>query len=149
MTDVIVVDASCLIDLRKGRLLTALCSLPYQLVVPLPVRKSEVLDDQGMLTYDLTPDEVPQALTLKQHHRALSASDCFCLVTALAHRGILLTGDAPLRRAATEKELSVHGVLWIISELVVAKSCPISLLIEALQAWQSDETVFLPPDEVS
>ena len=33
MRHVVVLDASCLIDLRKGGLLPVLASLPYQLVV--------------------------------------------------------------------------------------------------------------------
>ena len=41
---VIVNDASCLIDLRKGGLIAVLCNLPHRLVVPLPIRASEVLD---------------------------------------------------------------------------------------------------------
>ena len=108
MARVIVNDASCLIDLRKGGLLPVLCNLPYRFVVPLPVRESEVLDfsneqwrqldDAGVITHDLAPDEVAQALALKQRHPALSAYDSLCIVTALAHRGILLTGDALLRR---------------------------------------------------
>ena len=159
MTCVIVNDASCLIDLRKGGLLQALCNLPYRLVVPLPVRASEVLDfsdqqwqhleDHGMITHDLTPAEVAQAFALKEHHRALSANDCFCLVTALADRGILLTGDALLRKVATEKGLRVHGVLWVIDELAVAEACGTALLVEALRAWQSDGSVFLPQHEIS
>ena len=159
MTCVIVNDASCLIDLRKGGLLEVLCNLPYRLLVPLPVRVSEVLDfsdqqwqhldDHGMITHDLTPTEVAKAFALKEHHRALSANDCFCLVTALANRGILLTGDALLRKVATKKRLRVHGVLWVIGELAVAEACPTSLLIEALRAWQSDSTVFLPQHEIS
>ena len=80
MTRVIVNDASCLIDLRKGGLLEVLCDLPYRLVIPLPVRASEVLDfsvqqwrhldDHGMITHDLTPDEVAQAFALRDRHRA-------------------------------------------------------------------------------
>ena len=44
MTRVVVNDASCLIDLRKGGLLAVLSNLPYRFVVPLPVRESEILD---------------------------------------------------------------------------------------------------------
>ena len=159
MTCVIVNDASCLIDLRKGSLLAVLCTLPYRFVVPLPVRESEVLDfsneqwrqldDTGMITHDLTPDEVAQALALKKRHPALSANDCFCFVTALAHPGILLTGDALLRRVATDNGLRVHGVLWIIDELDAAAGCERSLLTQALKTWQGDATVFLPQREVS
>ena len=158
MTSVVVNDASCLIDLRKGGLLPVLRELPYALVVPLPVRKSEILDfsnrdwrilhDAGMITHDLTPEEIGQAFDVAERHPALSANDCFCLVTALVHSGILLTGDAQLRRAATGHSLDVHGVLWIVDQLDAA-ACPASLLIDALLAWQRDSTVFLPAPEIS
>ncbi len=159
MTRVVVNDASCLIDLRKGGLLEVLCNLPYRFVVPLPVRESEILDfsygqwrqldDAGMITHDLAPDEVAQALALKQRHPALSANDSLCIVTALTQCGILLTGDALLRRVATDSGLRVHGVLWIVDELAAAGGCARSLLIHALKTWQDDATVFLPQHEVS
>lgn len=159
MNCVVINDASCLIDLRKGGLLGVLCKLPYRFIVPLPIRVSEILDfsdqqwrhldDNGMITHDLTPEEVTQAFALKSHHPSLSANDCFCYVTALAYTGMLLTGDAQLRRVASENGLPVHGVLWVIDELADAEACDKSLLIEALQVWQSDETVYLPRHEIS
>ena len=159
MTHLVVNDASCLIDLRKGGLLPVLGNLPYRLVVPLPVRESEILDFSdahwrtldaaGMITHDLTPDEVALALALKARHPALSANDCFCYVTADIHAGILLTGDRQLRNVATDNGLRVHGVLWIIDELHAARACPACVLARALRAWQSDHTVFLPLDEIA
>ena len=159
MTCVIVNDASCLIDLRKGGLLQVVCDLPYRLVIPLPVRASEVLDlseaewqaldDAGLITHDLTPEEVGQAFTLKGRHAGLSANDCFCLVTARVYPGILLTGDALLRKAAAANGLQVHGVLWVVDELEAAAVCSRSFLSRALKAWQSDDRVFLPQHEVS
>ena len=72
-------------------------------MIPLPVRASEVLDvseaewqaldEAGMITHDLTPEEVGQALVVKGRHPGLSANDCFCRVTAQVYLGILLTGD--------------------------------------------------------
>ena len=44
MTCVVVNDASCLIDLYKGRLLLATLELPYRFILPLPIRHSELLD---------------------------------------------------------------------------------------------------------
>ncbi len=159
MTDLVVNDASCLIDLHKGRLLSVLANLPYRLVVPLPVRESEILDfsaahwqaldSGGMITYDLPPNEVAQALALKALHPALSANDCFCYVTADIHSGILLTGDRLLRNVGIDNGLRVHGVLWIIDELHAGEACPALVLARALRAWQSDDTVFLPPDEIA
>ncbi len=101
-----------------------------------------------MTCVNLTADEVAQAFALKGRHRALSANDCFCLVTAHVNRGILLTGDAFLRKVATDRGLRVHGVLWVIDELARAETCDISLLVEALRAWKSDGSVFLPRDEI-
>lgn len=159
MTSVIINDASCLIDFRKGGLVGVLCNLPYQFIVPLPIRESEVLDfsnqqwrhldDNGMITHDLTPEEVAQAVELKKDHPSLSSNDCFCFVTARTHTGMLLTGDAQLRKIAGENGLRVHGVLWVIDELVSSKACDTSLLISALRVWESDDTVFLPPQEIT
>ena len=102
-----------------------------------------------MVTHDLTPDEVAQALELKKRNPALSANDCFCCLTAIAHAGILLTGDAQLRRVASARSLRVHGVLWVVDELDATGTCTDSLLTRALKRWQDDDTVFLPQDEIA
>ena len=135
---------------------SASCRTP--LVVPFPVRESEILkfteqdwrtlDSAGLETYELTPTEVGEAVAVKGRHSALSANDCFCFVAARSHRGILLTGDAFLRRIAGASGLRVHGVLWVIDQLQAVKGCPTSLLIAALEAWQSDDAVFLPAEEI-
>ena len=155
MACVIVNDASCLIDLRKGRLLHAMLSLPHRFVVPFPVRVSELLDftaqewrlldDGGMETFDLPPDSVGEALRIKAGRARLSANDCFCLVTTQCHdNGILLTGDGLLRTVATAAGVRVHGVLWIVDELKAANACETALLVSALEMWKADATVFLP-----
>jgi len=149
VTYVVVNDASCLIDLRKGRLLHVLLRLPYQSIVPLPIREEELLDftpeewrmleDGGLRTYDLSGDEVALVMALKREHRGLSANDCFALVTAAKQEnGILLTGDNQLRKVASSKEVRVHGVLWIIDELLAAGACETELLISALEVWKDD-----------
>ena len=159
MTYVVVNDASCLIDLRKGRLLHVLLRLPYQFIVPLPIREEELLDftheewrvleDGGLTTYDLSGEEVALVMALKREHRGLSANDCFALVTAAKQEnGILLTGDNQLRKVASSKEVRVHGVLWIIDELLAAGACETELLISALEVWRDDRAVFLPTTEI-
>ncbi|GHA20445.1 hypothetical protein GCM10007989_14380 [Devosia pacifica] len=159
MTSIIVNDASCLIDLKKGRLLHALIALPYRFIVPLPIRQSELLDftpqewrmleDGGWQTFDLPPDVMTKAFTIGAQYGRLSPNDCFCLATTMAHdEATLLTGDNLLRRAAQEHAVAVHGVLWIIDLLADSRSCEADLLIEALECWRDDRTVFLPPDEI-
>lgn len=159
MTCVVVNDASCLIDLKKGQLLHVLLRLPYRFIVPLPIREEELLDftaqewrmleDGGLATYDLPGEEVAQVFTLKREHSRLSANDCFALVTTTCQEnGILLTGDNLLRKVATARDVRVHGVLWIIDELHAAEVCDVDLLTAALQIWRADDAVFLPAAEI-
>ena len=159
MTWIVVNDASCLIDLRKGQLLHVLLRLPYRFIVPLPIRMEELLDftpqewrmleDGGLTTYDLPGEEVAQVFAIKRKHSGLAANDCFALVTATCQEnGILLTGDANLRKVAVAHNVRVHGVLWVIDELRAAGTCEPELLISALELWRDDRTVFLPPAEI-
>jgi len=134
-------------------------SLPFQFVVPLPIRTSELLDftpqewqmldDSGVETYDLEPDAVAEALGVKSQHAALSANDCFCLVaTKRRSDAVLLTGDAQLRRAAELRQIEVHGVLWLVDLLAETDSPPVQLLRSALELWRDDPAVFLPENEI-
>lgn len=159
MTTVVVNDASCLIDLHKGRLLNVMLTLPYRLVVPLPIRHAEALDltdrdwrtlgEGGLVTFDLQPAQVAEAARIKAAYPKLSANDCFCLVsTRCQDHGILLTGDRLLRRVARQNGLCVHGVLWIVDELHASRACDGDRLIVALERWRADRAVFLPRREV-
>ena len=159
MTCVVVNDASGLIDLRKGRLLHAMLSLPYHFIIPYPVRASELLDftpqewqlldGGGVETYDLTPDAVAEAYRIKAAHAQLSANDCFCLVATMRYDpAILMTGDGLLRRVAEQRELEVHGVLWVVDCLAEAGAASAELLLSALTIWREDTSVFLPPGEI-
>jgi predicted nucleic acid-binding protein len=158
-TTIVVNDASCLIDLRKGRLLHVLLKLPYSFVIPYPVRHSELLDFSpqewalldggGMETLDLPAERVSEVFAIKASYPKLSANDCFCLVATRCFEGaILLTGDGLLRRAASEDGLRVHGVLWIIDELKRTALCGDTVLVAALKTWGEDASVFLPEAEI-
>lgn len=157
---VVVNDASSLIDLRKGQLLPAVVQLPHRLVVPYPVRESEILDfssqewrlldDAGLETHDLPASAVAHAYRVKQEHGRLSANDCFCLATAKQFTDtVLLTGDQTLRRVAEGHDLEVHGVLWIVEELRHRGLATSSLLRFALTCWRDDPSVFLPDDQIA
>lgn len=133
--------------------------LPYRFVIPLPVRYEEVLDltdrewqsldEGGLITFDLPPEHVAEAMAIRASHPSLSPNDCFCLVSTHCHGGgILLTGDGLLRRVATAKGLRVHGVLWIVDELRKAAVCGDEVLISALRSWREDPAVFLPRREI-
>ena len=159
MTHVIVNDASCLIDLHKARLLHALRELPHRLVVPLPIRASEVLtlsaadwalmDARGLTTFDLPGEDVVQAMGYRMRNPGLSANDSLCLATAQRFEdAVLLTGDRLLRNVAKRLEIDVHGVLWLHDLLVAADAAPVLQLRAALEIWRDDAAVFLPRAEL-
>lgn len=157
---VIVNDANALIDLKKGQLLHVLSELPYQLIVPLPIRLEEVtsfsgqdwqlLEDGGLIEHDLTGDQVTEAQKLSANNPTLSSHDCFCWVTAkLYEDSIVLTGDRQLRILCEKSQIEVHGVLWVVDELHRHNCCDASLLLTALKIWQQDATVRLPTNAIS
>ena len=159
MTKVIVNDASCLIDLHKGRLLHAMMTLPFDFVVPAPIRESELLDftpqewqmldDSGLETVDLDSDQMRIAVDYKGRYNRLSARDCICLVTAQQYEDVcLLTGDRLLRRTAQDHSLTTHGVLWIVDHLMTSEQDFTMALRTALQLWRGDIAVFLPAQEI-
>ena len=159
LSTVIVNDASCLIDLRKGGLLRLLIQLPHQVVIPLPVQESELIKftaqemkmlKSGAAIYDLPPEQIKEAYKFKSSYPRLSFNDCACLVTTRYHDGaILLTGDKQLRDAAKSSDCCVHGVLWVIDEIERLELCNNAILIKALESWLNDPTVRLPPDEIN
>ena len=155
----IVHDASCLIDLSKGKLLRFAPKLPFRLIVPFPIRHSEVLDftdrewrlldEGGLETLDLSPEQVEEALNIRQMQPKLSANDCLCLaLVRCQENAILLTGDRLLRQVAVSEGCCVHGVLWVIDELKNARACTNAALISALELWRDDRSVFLPTQEI-
>lgn len=159
MTSIIVNDASCLIDLKKGQLLPVILELPYRFIVPYPIRVEELLDftaddwamleGGGMEVYDLPPVQMIEVFSARRATPQLSAYDCMCLVSTRHHdNGILLTGDMQLRKAAQAEDLRTHGVLWIVDELRDKTNCDEDVIRHALEVWRDDRSVFLPPAEI-
>lgn len=75
-------------------------------------------------------------------------TECSCRRPAPDNRGILLTGDAPLRRVTTLEGRRVHDVLWGVDEPAVAGACATKLPIAALRERRSDTTALLAGHEI-
>ncbi len=142
---VIVNDNSCLVALRKGRLLHLLVNLPYQVVIPLLVwedemikfteQETKILDSEATI-HDLPFEQMQEVYDLKSIYKRPSVADCSCLVTALHYEDvILLTGDKQLRNAAKDSGCCVHGALWVIDEIERLELCKNAILIKALESW--------------
>ncbi|BCO09327.1 hypothetical protein GF1_17030 [Desulfolithobacter dissulfuricans] len=121
-------DANILIDLLKIDLLPSFFRLQYEFhvtdFVVGEVQESNVSDlrlciENGSLkikSFDY--EELRQIQSLESEYRQLSIADCSCLFHARTLAARLLTGDAALRKIAEQAEIRVHGILWVLDELV-------------------------------
>lgn len=156
---IIVSDTSCLIDLRKVGLLTAVLGLQYRFLIPLPLFEDELLSlsrqEKAMLTQaglevlDLDGSQVARAGGIRRTNKALTLNDCFALVAAEdGDNAVLLSGDGALRRLADMRGIEVHGVLWVLDELEAVSLVPNQSLFEALVRFRDDPTVWLPAEGI-
>jgi hypothetical protein len=69
-------------------------------------------------------------------------NDCSVLFLALKLDAILLSGDKPLRNAGKEKQIEVHGTLWIFDQLVEMKLLPPGIAASKLEYLRSLDRFF-------
>ena len=120
-----VTDANIWIDLHNADLLDAAFELEHTWRTPDIIVEDEVLTvsrdilvELGLDVRTLSGDELNSVPPLNQRHSNPSPKDLAVLVVAAADDGIVVTGDGPLRTAAQEEDLTVHGVLWVLDQLV-------------------------------
>jgi predicted nucleic acid-binding protein len=119
-----IVDTSVLIDLYAGEVLYAVFHLPLTLSAPdviiaeLLEPDGKMLVERGLLPIELSGADVQRAYDLTGTFRRVSVNDLFALVAAETHMATLLTGDKHLRTAAERLGISVHGVLWLLDEML-------------------------------
>lgn len=157
---IVVSDSSCLIDLRKVSLLDALLRLPCEFLIPdtlfedellkFTVSQKKALVRAGLKVIDLPGERVLRAQAVIRQAPRLSVHDGFAFALAESHPGcILLTGDGELRNLATQHNMEVHGVLWVIDEIHRHQIEKAKTLLAALRAFSADPTVRLPRREVA
>lgn len=124
---ILVTDANVWIDLDNGGLTALVFALQYEFVSPdvvvneLGPELAGRLVDQG-LTSHITESEAGDAfLELRGRYKHPSDEDLYALLLAIEQGWGLLTGDRELREAAEGHELEVHGLLWVLDELVAAR----------------------------
>jgi predicted nucleic acid-binding protein len=127
-------DANILIDLLKIDLLDTFFQLEYDFqvtdmaFVEIQGKKVSVLStfhENGRLTkQDFSFEELLQIQLLAMENPFLSIADCSCLYLSKKLSATLLTGDAALRRTAEQNNIAVHGVLWVLDEIVANDLIP-------------------------
>lgn len=121
-------DANILIDLLKIDLLDIFFNLEFDFQVTDIVFgeiHEENADDlesfinNGNLTMQgFSFEDLMQIQLIEVDYPALSIADCSCLYLSQKLDATLLTGDGALRRIATQQEVGVHGILWVLDEMI-------------------------------
>lgn len=128
LQSVLVTDANIWIDLEDGGVLVEVFRLPYQFLIPdfaIPelIRPGwETLEVLGLRAHELPAEQVVELIQLRQAHRGLSIIDLAALLLAKLLDATLVTGDRRLNELANANGLGVHGVLWLLDEMVHFKA---------------------------
>lgn len=98
--------------------------MPYELVLP-DVIVSELINPSGeyliQIGYTMSrlhEDRINKIAELREKYTKPSTNDLFALLLAKINSCALLTGDNDLRKAAGEEGVPVHGLFWILDELI-------------------------------
>lgn len=125
LPSVLVTDTNIWIDLENGKILADVFHLPYQFfttdfAVEEYIRPGwSRLQELGLAIHGLEPEYLLELVRLRQLHHQLSAIDLAALLLARALGASLVTGDRRLNEIAKAQGVPVHGVLWILDEMVI------------------------------
>jgi len=151
---IVIHDASVLIDLHRCGLLESWLAVGVEahtsdlvmLEVTQPMQK---LAARGLLHVEHL--DVSGLLALRElqtrQPRSLSFEDCSVLSLAIQMEAALLTGDADLRKAAESENVEVHGLLWVLDELVAGAHLSPVRAANALQELLKNHRARLPKAE--
>ena len=67
------------------------------------------------------PEEIIELIAIRNQTRGLSIADCSILFHATKNKAFILTGDSTLRKYAESNLIEVHGILWVLDELIKEK----------------------------
>lgn len=148
-------DANIIIDMNTGGLLRLMFRFDATFAVPDVLFEEELRADHpellrlGLKRLELSEGTVVYAARLVEKYRGLGASIIDLLALALARQEEcpLLTGDGRLRTAGQTEGIDVHGTLWLIEQMVRARTITVRQA-EAGYARMREAGRRLPWDEV-
>ncbi len=146
----VVLDASVIISMEKGEVLTFLTKLKCDYFttknIESELENSDNLSDIGVETVSFVKEdyeELEKLILILQ--KKLSFPDISVLYLAKKQNAILLTGDKCLKKAAKANGIEVHGVFWILDNLV--KMLIISGEEAKMALTKIEANSFLPEEE--
>ncbi|WP_322793286.1 hypothetical protein [Bellilinea sp.] len=127
LQSVLVTDTNIWIDLENGSVLVKVFRLPYQFLIPdfaipeLVQPEWKTLEVLGLKAYELPADQIEILYQLRRSYRNLSIIDLAAFLIAKKLDTILVTGDRRLSELANANGLKVHGILWLLDEMLEFK----------------------------
>ena len=125
---IVVNDASILIDLFKIDLSDEFFSLTFEMhttdlvSVEITDESAEKLgryvEKKMIQIQSFSSEEWEEVNEIKENNPPLSLADCSCLWLCNHLSATLLTSDGRLRKSAIDKDIPIHGILWVFEQLV-------------------------------
>jgi hypothetical protein len=148
-------DANIIIDMNTGGLLRPMFRLDATFAVPDILFEEELRADHpelsrlGLSLLELREETVVYADKLVEKYRRLGASinDLLALALAWQEKCPLLTGDSRLRTAGQTEGIDIHGSIWLVEQMVLARTITVRQA-EASYAKMRDAGRRLPWDEI-
>ena len=141
----LVSDANVLIDMDAGGLLKAMFALDYNFAVPDILFEEELkaqhpeLPKLGLKSLELNEDAVKYVaeLAVEYEQTGVSRNDLVALALASQETCPLLTGDSRLRQVCEDKDMDVHGTLWLVAQMLEQKVIGLAAARKAYRVMRS------------
>jgi hypothetical protein len=152
LPSILVTDTNIWIDLDNGRILAEVFRLPYQFIIPdfaiteIQRPNWEKLLALGLTAHVLDATAMIELSRLRQSHHAISVVDLAAFLLARALNSTLVTGDKHLDVLARTNGIPVHGILWLLDEMVRYEVLPQLQAVNALNLML-EQGARLPWDE--
>jgi len=120
-----VIDAGILFDVSHGGIVHEVFHLPIIFVTSDLIADRELInppfslfEEVGLRKRDLSGPQTKALFRIRHDHKNLSVYDISAFLLARDLDTILLTGDDALRTFATSSGVEVHGILWVLDNLI-------------------------------
>ena len=144
---IIITDTNVFIDLIQSGVLSHFFQLNYEIcTTDLVVEEIKLpAQQQQLATYTangklkvlmLDSAEIREAIELPTECNLRRITDKSVLLKAIYLQCMVLSGDGDLRKECTRHGLEVHGSLWVIRELWIARLVEQERLLTALDALE-------------
>jgi len=148
-----VTDASILFDIKKGGIMHEMFQLPFAFTTSDLIANRELknppfseFEKWGLSKEELSVAQVADMNLIRTSLKSLSINDISAFLLARDQKLTLLTGDDALRKFAESSGVEVHGILWILDELILNEIINKTEAAVALRQMMSHDR-FLPKKE--